>query len=300
MKHFWNLVKWLTPPLPIARKMAVWFPIVALYCVATWGVHTACRMELSEWGDEAAIFNGLALGLLEGRKLWGQLTNDSRNLTLKARTLLDDSAAEVEALAKLLAGFARALKNHLRGQGALQAIPGYEGDTRRIQHVPAFIAGEVFSLLDRWRREDRIDGYEQLMLDRHARALMDISGACERIKSCPIPPSYHALLRYGICVYVLVAPFFVIHELGLWGIPVVLLVLFPMVSLELAAETIEEPFGTEKDDLALDSIVRSIERVLGEIAGVELDPNRAAAGKTSTVDRRMSFTALYEPVDPKD
>src|SRR5262245_51106798 len=53
----------------------------------------------------------------EGRKLWGTLVNNSRNLAIQLDALLptDDLEAR-EAFARLIANFALALSGHLRGE----------------------------------------------------------------------------------------------------------------------------------------------------------------------------------------
>src|SRR5438477_10380275 len=48
----------------------------------------------------------------EGRSLWGQLVNDSRNLALKAAAFVPDPA-EREKLGAALVRFAEALRDHL-------------------------------------------------------------------------------------------------------------------------------------------------------------------------------------------
>jgi putative membrane protein len=51
----------------------------------------------------------------EGRKLWGGLVNNSRNMALMMHSLLDRSAtADRNFYAKHIANFAIALKEHLR------------------------------------------------------------------------------------------------------------------------------------------------------------------------------------------
>src|SRR5262245_21929654 len=51
----------------------------------------------------------------EGRKLWGQLVNDSRNLAIKVQTCVRADAADKQRLGRWLVDFAYALKGHLRG-----------------------------------------------------------------------------------------------------------------------------------------------------------------------------------------
>ena len=59
------------------------------------------------------------------------------------------------------------------------------------------------------------------VLDIHARGLLDVCGGCEKIRNTPLSPSYKGLLRTGLALNVLVAPWLIVPENGLWSLPVV-------------------------------------------------------------------------------
>jgi putative membrane protein len=183
----------------------------------------------------------------EGRVLWGQLVNDSRNLHLKAVAHVADPIATAK-LGAVLARFAEVLRDHLRRP------PGSAGP-----HEPMAAAGEVFALLRRWYAEGLIDGFVLLALDRHARELMNVCGACERIRATPLTASYSGLLRKAITGFLLLLPW-LLADLGWWAVLVTALVAYALVSLELIASSIEDPFGHDPDDLPLDDIVATIRR----------------------------------------
>ena len=50
-----------------------------------------------------------------------------------------------------------------------------------------------------------------------------------------------------------------------WSIPISLFVLYILVSLELLAEEIEDPFGEDTNDLPVDNICATIKKNLREI-----------------------------------
>lgn len=183
----------------------------------------------------------------EGRGLWGQLVNESRNLALKAGAHVPEPA-EREKLGALLARFAEALRDHLR---LPNGTPG--------PHLPMGVASEVFRLLREWRDSGRLDGFAFLTLDSHAQQLMNVCGACERIRSTPLTTSYRGLLRKGITGYLLVLPW-LLSDLGWWSVLITALVTYALVSLELIALGIEDPFGFDGDDLPLDEIVVTIKK----------------------------------------
>ena len=163
--------------------------------------------ELPAWsaGNEVAGALGVALGVLvafrnnaaydrwwEARKQWGQLINDSRNLALKARAHADVPASERRELSRLLIGFCHALRLHLRGVAGVRNIPGFGNEPIDFPHAPGYVAGQVHALLGRWNRTDKL--HETIIiLDAHARSLLDVCGACERIRNTPLASSYRAM-----------------------------------------------------------------------------------------------------------
>jgi putative membrane protein len=266
----WQVYRWLAPP-HVGRTLALLLIPALVYVVADTVLIQFLGLPAWAAGKEAANTLGIVLGVLvvlrtnaandrwwEARKLWGQLINDSRNLALKARAHAAADPEEYRELAHLLAGFAHALRLHLRGQGGIRSVPGFESAPTDFPHGPGYVAELVHRLLNRWNRQGKLRD-TVWMLDVHARALMDICGACERIRNTPLPASYRLLLRSGIGLYILVAPWTVSPELGWWGVALLVLEFGFLLGIELTAEAIEEPFGTEKDDLPLETYCQTVE-----------------------------------------
>lgn len=204
----------------------------------------------------------------EGRKLWGQLVNDSRNLAIKVRTLARADAVSMRAVGVLISTFAYALKEHLRGGRRVKTRRGYDDLALPAEHVPKFIANRLYEELADWKHRGVIDGYEALLLDTHLKSLMDICGACERIVKTPISKSYLGYIRQGVLVYLLAVPWGYARDLQFWTIPLGMVLAYLLIGLELIAEEIEEPFGTAEDDLRLDEICHGIEASVNDIVGL--------------------------------
>jgi putative membrane protein len=267
----------LVPSLHVGRRLVVWLVPTLVYNL---GVTLLVKFgELPDWklGVESATALGVVLGMLlvfrnnaandrwwEARKLWGQLINDSRTLILKVRAHAAVDAAEHRQLGRLIVAFAQALQLHLRGIASLQAVPGFERTPDTPPHVPGYVAELIHQTLDRWNRQDKLDNTIWI-LDVHARALMDVCGACERIRNTPLASSYRSLMRLGILFYVLVSPWPVAMEIGFWGVPELEIAFFFFLAIELTAEDVEEPFGTEKDDLPLENYCESIETFVASV-----------------------------------
>src|SRR5262249_16665836 len=139
----------------------------------------------------------------EGRRLWGELINESRDLAWKVRAYVAEDLWRPSRFAATLAGFADALKGHLRSGVRLQEIAGFEKEPAQPAHVPSYLAGQILIQLADWHRAGTLDLAGALILDPHARRLLEICGACERIRNTTISASYTALIRGGIGLSIL-------------------------------------------------------------------------------------------------
>jgi putative membrane protein len=267
-------------PHSLARRL--WFPIVVMIVYAA--VDQLVDLELIgpalEIPTTLHVLLGSILGLLlvfrtntandrwwEGRKLWGQLVNDSRNLAVKIRCLRSIDRDEGRRFGRLLVDFAVALKEHLREGIRPNRLSLYQNEhvAAEPQHVPLHIAILVREQIAIWREQEVIDRIDDLMLDPHVHALMDVCGACERIRRTPLAPSYRTFIRRMIGLYLLTLPWGLIQPLGYWTVPVVGLITYFMLGLELEAEEVEEPFGRGAEDLPLDDICRTLEASITEV-----------------------------------
>jgi putative membrane protein len=230
----------------------------------------------------------------EGRKLWGQLVNDSRNLAIKVKSLERIAAAEAHQFGRLLVNFARALKEHLREGIRPKQLSVYRNVPVEPRHVPAHVALMIRDRVRDWKRHGQIDGYDELILDVHVRALMDICGACERIRKTPITRSYLAFLHQSILIYLVTLPWGVVDLFGWWTVPLTAIITYFMIGIELVAEEVEEPFGRTEDDLLLDDICQGIEASVMEILS-----GSPRLGKDAVSRMELGGEPVPEPVEPE-
>jgi len=260
--------------------------LVAYGLVVSLFVHLE-HLPTIEWGAESTVLNGLGLSFLiafrnnhaydrwwEARKHWGHLINETRNLCLKIRTLSNVDAADQQRVAGLIAAFGDVLKDHLRRRDGSDE-PMRQGLSKGEQvHEPARVAGAIYEFVADWHRQGRIDGWTLLWLDTEVKSLMDICGSCERIRNTPLSSSYRALLRHGIAIYLVVAPFYLIEDTGIAGLPLFVLAAYFLLGIELVAEEIEEPFGAGGDNLPLErycaTIVQSVHQIIAPIDGTSM------------------------------
>jgi ion channel-forming bestrophin family protein len=205
----------------------------------------------------------------EGRKLWGSLVNNSRNLAIKLQAMLPEDSASKKYFRELIPAFADALRNHLRSEKTRLELDQEEhpefGKLDADKHLPNQLAGLMFKEVNQLYKEGRISGEQLLVLNNELASFTDICGACERIKNTPIPFSYSLFVKKFIFFYVMTLPFGFVFKLGYYVIPVVIFVFYVLASLELIGEEIEDPFGGDTNDLPTDRIAANIRKHVGEV-----------------------------------
>jgi putative membrane protein len=208
----------------------------------------------------------------EGRRQWGSLVNTSRNMALKFNILLPaEDRMSREFFATLIPKFAEAMMQHLRSQAtqfALDDKPHPEiPDFNTAQHVPAQIAGTIMRKANQLYKDGVISGEQLITVNGDMTALMDICGACERIRNTPIPYSYSAFIKKFIFTYVITLPLGYVFSLGFLSVPVVAFIFYVLASLEVVAEEVEQPFGTDNNDLPMERLCVTIKKSVEEIFG---------------------------------
>ncbi len=205
----------------------------------------------------------------EGRKLWGALVNNCRNFALKVKAFVPDSETEKKnELYDWMAAFPSSLSQHLRDENAPEELPLSEKLKEKIHsktHVPNAIAGEIYCTLKELKNNKHLSEEEMLMLDKEVKSLTDILGACERIKNTPIPFSYSMFLKKLIFIFILLSPFAFVHSLHYWSVALTVLVFYIFVGLEYISEEIEEPFGTDSNDLPTEELASKVLENIKEI-----------------------------------
>jgi putative membrane protein len=209
----------------------------------------------------------------EGRKKWGELVNNSRNLAIYLHSTLppeDDESRNY--LAVHISNFAIALKEHLRsGVQTDEFIMVTEEEVERYNrkaNIPNFIAYEIIQRIQDAHNAGHISMADHINIKQHSQELLNISGACERIKKTPIPFSYNVYLKLFITFYAIGLPFALIPVFGYWSILIVAFVFFAFIGLELMAEEIEDPFGLDCNDLPTGDIAHTIRNNVFELLEV--------------------------------
>ncbi|CAN5447327.1 bestrophin family ion channel [soil metagenome] len=232
----------------------------------------------------------------EARKLWGSLVNQTRSFARQLLTFVDappglgsrpqlpideknvrgessvpgeittDPSLRRELVYRSIA-FVHALRHYLRDQSVLDELGPYlpEADILELKdqpNIPVLILQRLAERVADARREGRIHVYHAVLLEQSLQSFTDIQGACERIKSTPIPFSYTVLMHRVVAVYCTLLPFGLADTIH-WFTPlVVMFISYAFFGLDAIGDEIEQPFGLDRNDLPLTTISRNIERVL--------------------------------------
>ena len=243
-----------------------------------------------EWFDNLAIAEtahaliGASMGLLlvfrtnasydrfwEGRKLWGGIVNQSRNLARQAAAWL---AADRELAQRTIwwtVAFAYGTMHRLRGTSDIGAATNHlsaeaVSEVLSAGHVPLAVSRRLTELIASARDRRLIDGDQLRCLDQNVQLLIDHCGACERIRSTPLPFAYAVHLRRALIAYCFTLPLALVQSYGWETVPVTLMIAYVLFGIEEIGVEIEDPFGSDVNDLPLKAICETIEQNLREVA----------------------------------
>lgn len=209
----------------------------------------------------------------EARKAWGDVLVHIRSVIRETQVIRE--SVQRKPLLLNLCGFAHALNARLRRESEAAAsrawitpqhdaqVPDYSG--RILQQV-----GQQCSDL---QQSGELSEWRYMLLANHLTSLTQAQAVCERIKNTPLPFPYTLLLHRTIYLFCILLPFAMAEPLG-WLTPLfTAIVSYTFFGLDAIADELEDPFGRDENDLATDSLVRTVERdILSELGVTDLPP----------------------------
>ena len=221
----------------------------------------------------------------EARRAWGSLIVETRGIARLLAALLPEAEHRQmrRRVLRRVSGFAHALHAQVRGKDEVAAaspwLPPGEADAlvRRPSAADAVLVRLTADLAEAYRTGALTDVLFGLLEQRVA-ALSQAQVVCERIHATPLPFAYTLLLYRTAWLYCLLLPFGLAASLG-WATPLaVALVAYTFFGLDALGDELEEPFGTEPNDLPLDALLHTLDGIvldaLGEPTPPALKPER--------------------------
>lgn len=213
----------------------------------------------------------------EGRKLWGLLVIETRSLTRQILSLVNDSSPEAkeekQKIIRMISAFCWSLNYQLRDKSGTEHLsrllsPEQVEKVKDKKFIPSIILGFIADWINEQNKKGNIDTIVMTSMDHQLNQFSNISGGCERIYNTPLPFAYSVLLHRTVYLYCFWLPFGLVDSLG-WMMPlIVLLISYTFIALDAIIQEIGEPFGEEENDLALNSICRTIEFSIFEQAEI--------------------------------
>ncbi len=219
----------------------------------------------------------------EGRKLWGEILIYARTLSRQCQSLIEfdhpidprqrANDVRVRMIHRAVA-FSHALRAQLRGLNDDVAAEHWltQAEWQRLQLLPLnqrtdMLMQAMGQDLGQCVRDKRIDPCLAVSVDKTLNGLTAAAASCERIHNTPIPFSYTLLLHRTAHLYCFLLPFGLVDVTAFMTPFVVAIVAYTFYGLDVLGDELEEPFGVESNDLALDSICRGIEISLSHSLG---------------------------------
>jgi putative membrane protein len=267
----------------IVKSLFPFLTIIGIYtAIITYIIENYLTMEFHSTTVVHSLL-GIVLGLFlvfrvnsaydrwyEGRKLWGLLLNNSRNLASKLNAMVSMANDKDRMFFKeMIPALAYALKDHLRKGVIVRQLEinneELNEQLEKKEHIPNAITSLLYQKLNQLFLTGDLTPNQFLVLDKEMKEFSDIVGGCERIKNTPIPYSYSMFIKKFIFPDTVTLPFAFITEFHYVSIPIVLFIFFILVSVELIAEEIEDPFGGDVNDLPTLEISDKIKKDVREL-----------------------------------
>lgn len=277
----WFLHLFLFYKEKIFRQLIPIMAVIAVYALAVVyfdkNTNKFAKIDALNLGQFHLIFSFI-LGILisfrinstfnrwwEGRVLWGGIVNNCRNLGLKFDNFV--GFKNCPEFYDYLQALPVMMKLHLRKD--VQAIDrelNKLGIAQEVNHSVVLIAQKMYGILNSLRDEEKIRFEQYMAMDIHLANLIDLLGGCERIANTGIPPTFAFFIKQGLLFYALIFPFGWVDEFGYLIIPLILMIVYTLLGLEILSEELEDPFGCDENDLPLDLITANIDKNLRQIA----------------------------------
>lgn len=206
----------------------------------------------------------------EARKLWGQLVFEIRNLTRASGALIPDHATRRALLMDAMA-FCHLLRGQLRHVDALpdaKALIGGEADrVALLSNRPDEMVRRMGARAGALLQAGSLDPIGYRIIDERLSSIAAVQAGCERIAGTPLPFAYTLLLQRTAYIVCLLLPIALVSTTG-WATPLFsALIAYTFFGLDALSEELEDPFGKEANDLALDGLCRVCEISVFEALG---------------------------------
>ncbi|KAI9894342.1 MAG: hypothetical protein M1814_003098 [Vezdaea aestivalis] len=219
-----------------------------------------------------------------GRNYLTQLSTSVRNLTRSFLTCshkpgskpLAAEKADTEMIVRLMVAILYSVKNHLRAEWGAAIVPG--GSVEANGHpsfrpeyaelLPPGIQGyeadglglplELMFFVEKYIRigfdKGWFHGPQASQMQVQVNGMVDAYSRMETIRMTPLPVAHLIHQKQVLALYCCILPFAMVDDMNWWAVPIVALVTFTLYGIEGIGSQLEDPFGYDKNDIAMDAI----------------------------------------------
>ncbi|WP_026632578.1 bestrophin family protein [Dyadobacter alkalitolerans] len=219
----------------------------------------------------------------EGRKVWGEIVNDSRTLIRQSITFIktnkDEKDEVVANITHLQIAWCYALANSLRKEPVLVYadlhLTASEHDYAANQNnIPNAILNLIQFKFSELHQDGKIETLLYQNIDQTLQRLCDAMGKCERIKNTIFPTQYSFFVVLVIFIFTLILPMGLVESIGRIAIPITFIISFLFLYMEWIAYVMQNPFENGPNDIPMTSLSRTIEINLLELIGAPKIPEK--------------------------
>ncbi len=206
----------------------------------------------------------------EARRLWGLLIYGSRNLSRAVMAIVPDGSERRALLMEALA-FAHLLRGELRKidttddarRFAPKTVDAVVGTLNRSNATLHRMGMRIAHL----KRAGTISDIDFRILDERLTGFAMMQAGCERISNTPLPFAYTLLLQRSAFAFCALLPLALAATAGWATVLFTALIAYCFFGLDELSQELEDPFGDEANDLALDALCRVCEISVFEALG---------------------------------
>jgi putative membrane protein len=267
----------------VAPRLAVRTAIAVVLGFVAWWAHLNSSLAVPPL---AHTLIGAALGLLlvfrtnasygryvEARELLGRIVNASRDLVRQMVTYVGDHPERAALRADVLrwiAAFYRLLVQNVRDERELADLgerltPEERAKLEPLRHRPSVVASWISARLQAAHRAGHVEAEPLRAMDANLSALIAALGGCERIRRTPVPFAYAQHIKLFMVLFCYTLPFVMVDTLGIYTPLAAAVLSFALFGIDEIGVEIEDPFGTDPNDLPMERIGDTIDASTREI-----------------------------------
>ena len=230
-------------------------------------------------------YGGLIMGLIlvfrvnagydrwwEARKLWGNVVNHTRNLTIILVNYTHQETQDwILKITNMIAALPYLMKDNLRDETNFQYLCHLINidniqKLNESKHRPMILASVIAHELQIARNNYGLDSFAFLRAQEQIERIVDAQGACERILRTPMPFVMAVKSRRFILFFLLMLPFALANVSSFLSPLIAGIVSYAIFSLDQIGIELQNPFSeTNLSHLPLDTICETIEKNIKEI-----------------------------------